>query len=1161
MAQQLDLFGPGSSDLTPLTPSAPAGIPRGRLLAARGALATEALLFSEVDELLAAAEREPALLARPVRIVVPSKSLRLHVASAIVRRRGRGTAGLIVQTLHALALEVLEHAGEPVDSGGGALFEILARRAARAQPALFRGLDDLIEGYGAAAATIRDLLDAGLDPAHADALDELLNGEGKAVATAMDLERARALVRAAAGTQSELERLGTGRIADLLRRATQVLLSRPESLPARAVIVHGFSDATGLASDLIEALIRSRDATVLIDRPPDPSFQKISEAGTGEIRLERAFSDRWAERIALATGPPLPRGPEPAPPRREAFTAAGTDAEVREAALRLRALLDAGVAPERLGVVARDLGPYRFAVRRHFERLGLPYSGLAATGGKTPMGRRLAALEDLLRRGGDTPVSRWLDAAISLPGGAGRPGFELRLAFAALGAGRLRDAAEIELAGLLDPWGKYALPIRQGFSAGTERDPEPEGVDEGEGLEPLPDEPAVVPEGETGPETAGGTGIRAPRRRISGKRLAAAIAAAKRASDKLENWPAAAPAAIHLQRLRSLLAGDLGWSPKSGGEGEDAIAGEEVARAYAALEALARELPSDFPLTAEELGALVAEAFSRLGTGGFGGNGGAGVQVLSVTEARGRTFDHLFVLGLARDAFPRPVREDPLLPDALRRVLRRLLPDLAKKRAGFDEERHLFAQLLSASAQVTLSWQSADDDGRPRAASPLVERIVFETGDVVRAPGLFAGVDPALQAGPRSSALLRPAWEHSTLAALHGSRSHFAEVLPAALDELAPEIGTFRPEATAHARLSALAELDPDLRTREGRAANHRLGPWFGFVGTLGAELRSGELDPRRRELAVTHLERLDGCPWQFFLSRLLAIEPTPDPLQALPGLDARLLGNLIHAVLDRLAKLALDGGAAEWPADGEIEPILRDEAARMVALEGIALSGLGRALAEWARPYLAAAREPWRNELIQTEVKGSIEVVDPVTGGIRKLAFRADREDRLPDGAPLFTDWKTGRPLSLKKRPERRRADLIGKIASGALLQAVAYRRSAGPEALGRYFYLKPEAEVREFAVEEDPEIDAAFDRAVSAGLAAHAAGSFFPRLVDTAGQKEPRRCDYCEVAEACLRGDSGARRRLFEWSARSEPEGATDRALLGVWNLAAPEPRGEEP
>ncbi len=1152
MAQQLDLFGPGLPSPPKATSPAP---PRGRLLAGCGAQGTEAVLCAEVLRWLAAAEQDPSRLALPVRIVVPSKSLRLHVASALVRHRGRGTAGLIVETLHTLALEILARAGEPAGSGRGALFEILSRRAARAQPALFRGLEDLLEGYGAAAATIRDLLDAGLDPAHADALDELLATEGKAVATPMDLARARALVRAAAGTEVEAERLGVGRIADLFRRATEVLLSRPEILPARAVIVHGFADATGLATDLIEGLVRACDATVLVDRPPDPSFQRMGASGTGEIRLERAFGDRWTERIALATGPALSGGPAPAPPRREAFTAAGTDAEVREVAVRIRALVDGGVAPERLGMVARDLAPYRFAIRRHFERLGVPYSGLAATGGKTPFGRRLAALEDLLRRGGETPVSRWLDAAIALPG-AGRPGFELRLAFAALGAGRLRDAAEIELTGLLDRWGKYALPIRQGFTAGTERDPEPEGADDTEGLERSQPSGAGA-EGEAGPGSGEGGGIaRAPRRRIAGERLAAAIAAARRAGERLADWPAAASTSVHLARMRSLLAGDLGWHPKMHREGT--LPDDEIGHTLATLEALARDLPADFPLTRIELGTLVAETFSRLGAAGFGGDGG-GVQVLSVTEARGRTFEHLFVIGLARDVFPRPVREDPLLPDALRRVVRRLLPDLAEKRFGFDEERHLFAQLLSASPHVTLSWQSADDDGRPRAASPLVERIDFEAGGVARAPGLFTAPDPTLPIGPRSAALLRPAWEHSTLAALHGPRSSFAEILPVALAEMELDSGAFRPEETARARLAALAELDPDLRTGEGRAASRRLGPWFGFVGTLGADPRSMEIDPRRRDLAVTHLERLDGCPWQFFLSRLLAIEPTPDPLQALPGLDARLLGNLIHAVLDRLGKRE-GGQASGWPAVEEIEAALQQEAALVVAQEGIALAGLSRALAERARPFLAAAREPWQNEPVGTEVERTIEVVDPTTGELRTLSFRADREDRLADGASLFTDWKTGRPLSIKKRPENRRADLIAKIASGALLQAVAYRRSAGPGAIGRYFYLKPEIEFREFAVERDPEIDAAFDRAVAAGLAAHAAGSFFPRLVDPAGQKEPRRCDYCEVAEACLRGDSGARRRLFEWSARGEAEGGADRALLGVWDLAAPEGRGGE-
>src|SRR6185295_13636737 len=153
------------------------------------------------------------------------------------------------------------------------------------------------------------------------------------------------------------------------------------------------------------------------------------------------------------------------------------------------------------------------------------------------------------------------------------------------------------------------------------------------------------------------------------------------------------------------------------------------------------------------------------------GGAGGGVQVLSVIEARGRTFERLFVLGLARDAFPRTVREDPLLPDTLRTVLggrtgEGVLPDLPLKARGFDEERHLFAQLLSAAPEVTLSWPAADAEDRPLARSPLLDRLAPGAAESApeRAPALWAqpaADDPAP----------RPAFERAVLAGLYGARS------------------------------------------------------------------------------------------------------------------------------------------------------------------------------------------------------------------------------------------------------------------------------------------------------------------------------------------------------------------------------------------------------
>jgi hypothetical protein len=115
------------------------------------------------------------------------------------------------------------------------------------------------------------------------------------------------------------------------------------------------------------------------------------------------------------------------------------------------------------------------------------------------------------------------------------------------------------------------------------------------------------------------------------------------------------------------------------------------------------------------------------------------------------------------------------------------------------------------------------------------------------------------------------------------------------------------------------------------------------------------------------------------------------------------------------------------------------------------------------------------------------------------------------------------------------------------------------------------------------DRELAELFAGTAASLLALWDAGSFFPRLVEPNGLKEPVRCKFCEVAEGCLRGDSGARRRLFEWtdaqkagqeksgaggelaSPRAEASSAPTQsstgaeasaafaALLRVWRLAA--------
>src|ERR1700726_2789422 len=152
-------------------------------------------------------------------------------------------------------------------------------------------------------------------------------------------------------------------------------------------------------------------------------------------------------------------------------------------------------------------------------------------------------------------------------------------------------------------------------------------------------------------------------------------------------------------------------------------------------------------------------------------------------------------------------REDPRFRDAARRLIHRLLPDLPLARDGFDDERHAFAQLLAAAPAVTLSWMTADDDGKPLSPSPLVERLLQTAGTLPGepcgegretetqgggpalaprpAPALYPARLPptACEPAARTSAAddPRPADEHAVLAGLHGSRQQLGEVLPLAV--------------------------------------------------------------------------------------------------------------------------------------------------------------------------------------------------------------------------------------------------------------------------------------------------------------------------------------------------------------------------------------------
>ncbi len=1109
------------------TTSTPLGRP-ARLRFGAGARATEDLLLTELAEQL---ERlGPGILERPIRLIVPSASLRIHLLARMVQSRGQALAGVHCTTLFGLAMGLVERFDGPPNLHDelGILF---ARRYAQDAPALKRALAHLKDGFRAVDTSVRDLREAGVEAAHVDALEEALATDGRqSGASAAEVDRARALVRIAGRTSSALDELGILTTPSLLRRATEIVADSGSALPTGWLAVYGFSDAIGVATDLVNALLDRYGGTIFIDRSPDPADPAQPDAGN-------VFARRFTERVSDVA---RPEGAEAAgpPARLELFRAVGGEAEAREVAARTRALIDGGQKPEGIAIVARRLEAHRTALRTHLRRLGIPFSTVGAPGPPGPAGRQVRALLHLLERRGAAPVERWLEArAEPFPR---IHDSDLHLALAALGAGRVEEISARPMRGAARD-GRVALPVRRGFSSG-------------------------------------GGDVYAHRRKVPLASLEAAAAAAEKLCRRFDEWREVVGLGRHATLFRRLLHEDLGWGP----------AGELGRKLGAILDELARGVSAELEVNFEEFSDLLRAPLERVGETRFGGDG-AGVRVLDVIEARGLTFDHLFLLGCNRGVFPRVVNEDPLLPDSLRSVLSRqgfgVLQDLPQKLGGYDEERYLFSQLLSAAPAVTLSWQDVDDDNHQLTASPLVERLRWAPAD-----GASGWRQPPTARHLYSVATAEsdePGWRHrppheaAVLAGIFGNRAHFGRILSVALDPTLAGRGAPRAPRGLHtARLRILDEIDPERGKARGERTRARLGPYYGFVGP------AVEGDPRLRErLFITTLESVSACAWRAFLERLLRLQPIPDPLEALPAVEPLFIGGLVHSVLERIVSDQLADPATSldqarqrtsrilWPPPPELARLLDEEASALVLREGFAFPGFARLMAEVVGPYLETAREvEWHDTLgipaTAAELGASVEIEDSA-GRRREISFKADRVD---GGAGLtLTDYKTGRPISDKKKEETRRKKFLDNVRSGQHLQAVAYALAGGqPEDSGRYVFLRPdlgvESECRVARVEGgDQEFAAAFRTAVTAALSAWDRGTLFPRLIEPTGDEEFRFCESCRVAEACLRGDSGSRGRLRDWiDARAETAGAEpqERALLGVWDLRDPstddEPRG---
>ena len=317
------------------------------------------------------------------------------------------------------------------------------------------------------------------------------------------------------------------------------------------------------------------------------------------------------------------------------------------------------------------------------------------------------------------------------------------------------------------------------------------------------------------------------------------------------------------------------------------------------------------------------------------------VLVCTADELRGRTLDVLFVPGLAERLFPQKQREDPLLLDPLRRVLNARGATLATIDDRVAAER-LRLQLAAGAAarRICFSYPRMEmTESRPRVPSFYALEIDRAQRGRIPEPDAFQRrADAAVQA--------RLAWPAPPRAedAIDNAEHDLAVLHPLLR----------QPRDLVRGRARYLLDLNPALG-RSLRMRWQRWDPrWSSADGVYAAgpaaqqAMRTHSL--RARPFSVSALQKFAVCPYQFYLSAILRLEPRAEAVR-IERLDPLTRGSMVHRIQAELTRQVMRLGAP-----------VRTDAARSVLGEFRAT--VDRVVEEYYDTLAPAIERVWRDEI-----------------------------------------------------------------------------------------------------------------------------------------------------------------------------------------------------
>jgi RecB family exonuclease len=766
------------------------------------------------------------------------------------------------------------------------------------------------------------------------------------------------------------ERLPGARLPDELARAGGIVVEDLIDLsPARVrwlaaiagrglrvlVRVPQIGDRAGLAGslELLERALSDSGAIEIAGK----------EYGTGRLAAwqRRLFQERGAPSVSAPVR--VIEGDDPA-------------AELRAIVAAIRSALDAGAAPEEIGVAVRGIAQWRSRLGNALDEAGLPWRDRrGAPALEAPPCALALAVIDLAMHELPRPelsrvlTSRYVDGGIAAA--AGEPYLPAR-----------RVAELLRIAGSRDDRGEghASRLLALGGRLGDDK-------------------------------KSAGAAVRA------GRRLGELL--------PLLRLPSQATIAGHLAALGAALD-RLGVPGRSRAREEreegrfpsvDAAAARALARDQAGVRALAAldatltgaARRAGFGNTAIPLArfrALFSSVIEPATLAPRGARGGA-VMLLEAGELAGRTIPHLILAGVVDGRFPQRRSPSSLFDDDDRAAFNRAAGREIFSFRGALEPLRFFLACAAARESLTITATRADEEARETVRSAFLDETLAAIGQERGERVVGTVVAPAESCSSSTQLLVR-----------------------AALLSRGAEPATGEPANALLAAVRADEKLGPRLVAAERRARADRPG---GAGGKLSSEAAlaalAGRLAPSERSggfewmTSAGALENYAACPFQFFAARILRLDEL-DPLD--DDLDNKERGSLLHAVAREV-----------WSAlaDEKLLPLRGGE--RAAAERAAALAACDRRLDQWQaehrtgpEPFWALRRQEARGSIVRlveaearegwTQTPSALEaafglegaepLVLPAPEGDRAIAVRG-RVDRLDAGEGKLTviDYKSG--------------------------------------------------------------------------------------------------------------------------------------------------------